>query len=92
MDNEENKLIPFETRDFSAGGMQIVVKEYLDEEKEYVIKDLTMDDKLILNKINTRVVRLVGENIYGEKIYGMKFLNIDYKTEKKSLDMPTYIQ
>ncbi len=72
--------------------MQIVVKEYLDEEKEYVIKDLTMDDKLILNKINTRVVRLVGENIYGEKIYGMKFLNIDYKTEKKSLDMPTYIQ
>ncbi|WGS64174.1 PilZ domain-containing protein [Marinitoga aeolica] len=82
IDNEENKLIPFETRDFSAGGMQIVVKEYLAEEREYIIKTLIMDDNLILKEINTRAVRLVGENIYGEKIYGMKFMNIDYKTEK----------
>ncbi|OQY10049.1 MAG: hypothetical protein B6I29_02305 [Marinitoga sp. 4572_148] len=79
---EENKLIPFETRDFSAGGMQVVVKEELDMEKKYTIKDLNIDKKLKLNEILCRVVRFVGENVFGEKYYGIRFCNIDYKTEK----------
>ncbi|KLO24219.1 MULTISPECIES: PilZ domain-containing protein [unclassified Marinitoga] len=82
LDNESNKNIPFETRDFSAGGMQIVLKDFLDSDKEYTIKKLNIHKSLILENINTRVIRLIGENIYGEKIYGMKFLNISYNLEK----------
>ncbi|KAF2955653.1 PilZ domain-containing protein [Marinitoga sp. 38H-ov] len=80
-DEENNKLIPFETRDFSAGGIQIAVKEVLDN-KEYLLKSLALDEDFILNEIKTQVVRYIDENIFGEKLYGLKFLNLDYELEK----------
>ncbi|SHE27419.1 c-di-GMP-binding flagellar brake protein YcgR, contains PilZNR and PilZ domains [Marinitoga hydrogenitolerans DSM 16785] len=83
LDNENNKNIPFETRDFSAGGIQIVLRETLYKEKQYTLKKLLIDKNLFLENIKARVVRFVGDNIYNEKIYGMKFITIDYKIEKK---------
>lgn len=80
--DEENNIISFETRDFSAGGMLIVTKKDIDEEKDYIIENLHIDETLNLKDINVKTVRKIGENIFGEKMYGMKFLNIDYKTEK----------
>ncbi|GAB6188732.1 flagellar brake protein [Marinitoga arctica] len=81
-DKEEKKFIPFETRDFSAGGMQIACKYNL-EEKEYNLSKLEVDENLILEDLPVRVVRIVGENIYNEKLYGIMFLNLDYNLEKQ---------
>ncbi|APT76614.1 MULTISPECIES: flagellar brake protein [unclassified Marinitoga] len=83
LDEENNKKIRFETRDFSAGGMQIITKSTLEKDKRYILKNLTITDDLILEDIETMVVRSLGQNLYKENIYGMKFLNVNYKLEKK---------
>jgi c-di-GMP-binding flagellar brake protein YcgR len=81
-EKDENRIIPFETRDLSAGGLQIAVKEELNTEKEFLLKNLTLDEDFILSEISVKVVRYIGENLFGEKLYGLKFLNLGYDLEK----------
>ncbi|PLV58383.1 flagellar brake protein [Thermotoga sp. KOL6] len=72
----------FVTRDFSAGGMLMVVNDILTPGQIiYVTIDLDTDLKLVDHP--ARIVRDAGMLETGERMYGVEFLNVPPSLEKK---------
>ena len=80
--SEDDTPKKFLTKDFSAGGLLMIVSEPL-VIGQVILINLRLKEDLYLKDIKSKVVRESGRTPQGDYMYGVMFLNIDPSLEKK---------
>jgi len=80
--SEDDTPKKFLTKDFSAGGILMIVSEPL-VVGQVILISLRLKDDLYLKDIKSKAVREAGKTPQGDYMYGVMFLNVDPKLEKK---------